>query len=115
MSENTKQQMFHTTYHSVEELGIPHGTLRGDNIYIAQDAFTRQYHRIDVKTFIKLCKTAWQEDEHLMFSYTGNVGVIDIHGQTVGHSYDMSTPREELENFDALVGHAITERLRGRA
>jgi hypothetical protein len=115
MSEQTKQPMYHTTYHSLEELGIAHGALQGKSIYLAQDEYTRQYHRVDVKTWRKLCDGSWLEDEVLSLAFTGNVGLIDIRGQLVGHSYDMSTPKEELENFDALVGEVITERLRGRA
>lgn len=106
--------MNHTTYYSVEDLGLPHGALRGNNIYVAQDEYTRQYHKIDGKTFRKICDGSWKEDDVLVHAYTGNVGVIDTAGQIIGHSYDLKTPRAELENFDDFVGELILRRMKGQ-
>lgn len=105
--------MIHTTYHSLDEIGVPHGTLKGNNIYLAQDEYTRQYHKVDGKTFRKICDGSWKSDDVMLHAYSGNIGVIDVHAQVVGHSYDMKTPREELESFDACVAEMITKRLKG--
>lgn len=107
--------MIHTTYHSLDEIGVPHGTLRGNNIYLAQDEYTRQYHKVDGKTFRMICDGSWKSNEVMLHAYSGNVGVIDVHAQVVGHSYDMKTPREELESFDSCVAEMITKRLKGVA
>jgi len=104
--------MTRTTYFSLEDLGIPEGTISGslESIFMAQDEFTREYHTIPPKDFIKLCDGSWRTDEVMGISYSGNVAVIDLPTQTVAHIYDPNTTSEnELQNFEVLVA---TELLR---
>lgn len=104
--------MTRTTYFSLQELGIPIGTITGslDSIFMAQDEFTREYHKISPSDYIKLCDGSWRQDEVMSLSYSGNVAVIDLPTQTVAHIYDpTTTPENELQNFEVLVA---TELLR---
>ena len=48
-----------TTYHDFQDLGIPHGVIVGNPIFIAQDEHTRQYHTVDAHTFVSLCNGSW--------------------------------------------------------
>lgn len=101
-----------TTYFSLQDIGIPIGTISGslDSIFMAQDEFTREYHTISPNDFIKLCDDSWRKDEVMSISYSGNVAVIDLPTQTVAHIYDPTmTSENELRNFEVLVA---TELLR---
>jgi hypothetical protein len=104
-----------TTYHSLEEIGIPRGSVpNGDPIYLAQDEFTRNYHRVDAHTFIRLCDDSWRKDEVMSISYSGNIGLIDLPTQTIAHIYDTeNTTQSELENFEALVGEELFRIMNG--
>ena len=95
-----------TTYHSFRQIGIPFGVefKKRTAVYMAQDAFTRQYHTVTPEVFIKLASGAWLKDPVMSISYTGNIGVIDTPVQTVIHIHDRSkTAPEEYASFDSLV------------
>lgn len=97
-----------TTYHSLAELGIPHGTVHGDPIFLAQDEYTRQYHAVDANTFIALCNDSWKKDEVMKYAYSGNIALIDPPTQTVAHIYDCDmTTESELRNFDACMAQEV--------
>lgn len=99
-----------TNYHNFKDLGIPEGVIIGNPIYIAQDEHTRQYHTIDHKTFVALCSGAWQQDEVMSISYTGNIALIDPATQIVCHIYDTDkTSNDELYVFDQLIASEITK------
>ena len=101
-------------YTSLQELGIPISTVVGNPIYIAQDGYTRQYHKVDPKRFIELTSGAWRKSEVLSMSYTGAVAVIDPLSQTVCHIYDsdLTTP-DEVVTLDRLVTEEILRLIDG--
>ena len=95
-----------TTYHSFRQIGIPFGVefKKRTAVYMAQDAFTRQYHTVTPKNFVKLASNEWLQDPVMSISYTGNIGVIDTLVWTVIHIHDRSkTTPEEYASFDSLV------------
>lgn len=95
-------------YTSLQELGIPIGMVVGNPIHIAQDAYTRQYHKVSPRRFIELTSGTWRKDQVLSMSYTGAVALIDPPSQTVCHIYDsdLTTP-DEVATFDKLVTEEI--------
>jgi len=95
-------------YTSLQEIGIPIGMAIGNPIHIAQDAHTRQYHKVDAKRFIELTSGAWKKDPVLSLSYTGAVALIDPPTQTISHIYDTETTTpDEVSNFDKLATEEI--------
>jgi hypothetical protein len=95
-----------TTYHSFGQIGIPFGVefKKYTAVYMAQDAFTRQYHTVTPEVFINLASGTWLKDPVMSISYTGNIGVIDTPVQTVIHIHDTgSTTPDEYASFDSLV------------
>ena len=101
-------------YTSLQELGIPIGIVIGNPIYIAQDEYTRQYHKVNPKQFIELTSGAWRKIEVLSMSYTGAVALIDPPSQTVCHIYDsdLTTP-DEVGTLDILVTEEILRLIDG--
>lgn len=96
-------------YYTFQSLGIPMGIAIGGPIYVAQDAFTREYHVASAAEFKSLASRRWIDDEVMSISYTGAFGCIDPPTQTVSHTYDPKTTTEdELRNFDALVVRELT-------
>jgi hypothetical protein len=107
-----------TTYYDFQDLGIPHGVIVGNPIYIAQDEHTRQYHTVDAHTFVCLCNGSWEQDEVMSVSYSGNLALIDPATQVVCHIYDgIKTPSDELHVFDRLIADEMVkliEKKRGK-
>lgn len=104
-----------TTYHSLEELGVPHGELKGNPILMAQDEFTREYHTVDSKVFHLLCTGEWEKDAVMSNSYSGNIALVDPATQIVAHIYnDETTTPAELESFERLVAQEIIRQIAGK-
>ena len=107
-----------TTYYDFQDLGIPHGVIVGNPIYIAHDEHTRPYHTVDAHTFVSLCNGSWERDEVMSVSYSGNLALIDPATQVVCHIYDGGkTPVDELHVFDRLIADEIVkliDRKRGK-
>jgi hypothetical protein len=99
-----------TTYYDFQDLGIPHGVIVGNPIYIAQDEHTRQYHTVDAHTFVCLCNGSWEQDEVMSVSYSGNLALIDPATQVVCHIFDgVKTPIDELHVFDRLIADEMVK------
>ena len=95
-------------YTSLQGIGIPIGMVVGEAIHIAQDSYTRQYHKVDPKRFIELASGAWKKDAVLSMSYTGAVALIDPPTQTITHIYDSDfTTPDEVATLDKLATEEI--------
>lgn len=104
-----------TTYHSLEELGVPHGELKGNPILMAQDEFTREYHTVDSRVFHLLCTGEWEKDAVMNISYSGNIALVDPATQIVAHIYDdEKTTLTELESFERLMAQEIIRQIGGK-
>ena len=91
-------------HYSLQDVGIPVGIVIGAPIYLAQDAFTREYCTVNAKEFIALASGEWQKHEVMSISWTGAIGCIDPPTQTVSHVFDPEvTTVEEVRGFDSLV------------